>query len=168
MSRSPPGLFKAARAPRVSYPSRLSHQPSCATAGTLASRRRHCFLASAAVPSLRSRPRSAPGGEQPSCVVRCRPRAPRRPRNLAGLRRRTEPRRRVERRRRGVSAVRTAPVDFPVVRAISWCYLCTKPSPSARARVARRRSPPHAAVPATRRRSVACTRSPPPDLDPAI
>jgi hypothetical protein len=126
-----PGLFKAAAAPWASYPRHPPPAASCAASRRNPSRCRFRCPAVDAASSSRSTPRDAQGGEEPAGVVCRRPRAPRRPRNLAGLRRRTEQRRRMERRRRGVSAVRTATVDFLVVRPISWCYLCTKPSPSA-------------------------------------
>jgi hypothetical protein len=97
-----------------------ANPPSCAPPETLtlaSRRRRRRNLDSAANAPSRSTSRAAQGGEAPAGVVCCRFRAPRRLGAVAGVRRRTEPRCRVERRRRCDLAVRAALVGFPVVRA---------------------------------------------------
>jgi hypothetical protein len=85
-----------------------ANPPSCAPPETLtlASRCRRRNLDSATSASSRSTSRAAQGGEAPAGIACCRFRAPCRLGAVAGVRRRTEPRHRVERRRRCDLAVR--------------------------------------------------------------
>jgi hypothetical protein len=73
---------------------------------------------------VRSRPRPAPGGEQPGRVVCGSFRAPRRPLNLVGVR---APHRRDASPLRCVAAAAAAPVVFGVSRAARGCLQRIEP-----------------------------------------